>query len=86
MPLLCLRIGSSLEFLCGHSDLSDATEKSRSNRMEIGHAYHCTKATDWLLRVAVEKKEVRVAVLLCSLVLVSAAINVLIIVLGSKGL
>jgi hypothetical protein len=54
--------------------------------MEIGHAYHCTKATDWLLRVAVEKKEVRVAVLLCSLVLVSAAINVLIIVLGSKGL
>jgi hypothetical protein len=32
------------------------------------------------------KKEVRVAVLLCSLVLVSAAINALIIVLGSKGL
>ena len=50
-------------------------------RMEIGHAYHCTKATDWLA-----KKEVRVAVLLCSLVLVSTAINALIIVLGSKGL
>jgi hypothetical protein len=49
--------------------------------MEIGHAYHCTKATVWLA-----KKEVRVAVLLCSLVLVSTAINALIIVLGSKGL
>lgn len=32
------------------------------------------------------KKGVRVAVLLCSLVLVSTAINALIIVLGSKGL
>jgi multisubunit Na+/H+ antiporter MnhC subunit len=32
------------------------------------------------------KKVVRVAVLLCSLVLVSTAINALIIVLGSKGL
>ena len=32
------------------------------------------------------KKAVRLAVLLCSLVLVSTAINALIIVLGSKGL
>ena len=32
------------------------------------------------------KKSVRLAVLLCSLVLVSAAINALIIVLGSKAL
>jgi hypothetical protein len=32
------------------------------------------------------KKAVRVAVLLCSLLLVSTAINALIIVLGSKGL
>ena len=32
------------------------------------------------------KKAVRLAVLLCSLVLVSTAINTLIIVLGSKGL
>jgi hypothetical protein len=32
------------------------------------------------------KKEVRVAVLLCSLVLVNTAINALIIVVGSKGL
>jgi len=32
------------------------------------------------------KKVVRLAVLLCSLVLVSTAINTLIIVLGSKGL
>ena len=32
------------------------------------------------------KKAVRVAALLCSLVLVSTAINALIIVLGSKGL
>jgi hypothetical protein len=32
------------------------------------------------------KKAMRLAVLLCSLVLVSTAINALIIVLGSKGL
>jgi hypothetical protein len=32
------------------------------------------------------KKELRAAVLLCSLVLVSTAINALIIILGSKGL
>jgi len=51
-------------------------------RIEL--AYQCTKAVDRFLRVDVEKA-VRLAVLLCSLLLVNTTINALIIVLGGKG-
>ena len=45
--------------------------------------WHRAKATGWFLSVAV-KKAVRLAVLLSSLVLVSAAINALIIVRSAE--
>ena len=85
--LLYRRIASPLEFLRRQSDFSDAVEKSRSReewRLVVMRTITQKRPIDFYGLLS--KKALRVAVLLCSLVLVSTAINTLIIVLGSKGL
>src|SRR5262245_7096336 len=48
-----------LSNLYAATPISPMRSKNRDlEKMETGHAFHCTKATDWFLQVAVEKSGV----------------------------